>query len=475
MPYKIKINEKTGERCVINSETSEEKGCHKTHAEALDQMKALYAAEGVEKGLEELEKCYPEYSYNPYAAISTLAELDQLRAAKELSHEIDEQLWDYRAVFDAIWQNQMLNLSDKIAKSADLVNEFLDRVKKYTEEDVSKSDNSNPAENDTAQKVLENSDRVEKEWQVVLDTTLTKSNEKRLAYGVVLKPNEFDAQGDIITVDEIEKLNKEVKKRRIDLDNPENNRRVAVDRIEFRRSLLEKSRTESSKSRTGYVVEKNIDRIVDHVFKNIEVYGVENIDLIGGYIFEALVELELSDTDSKLSQDLIGVLSARPENRNVDFKLSSEEVKRVEELYTVYSKENGNSHADKLCIGNNISIRKIAGLIEIKKASSSDISEEYVSQVLKSAKNLNSFISWINSNPTLKSGEKILIGKFEQAAWNNMAIFIVEPHQEGDRGNRSFRRQEFNIHLLRSIIDSKVIHEIATAVVGDLKKSPGQA
>jgi len=204
MPYKIKINEKTGERCVINSETSEEKGCHKTHAEALDQMKALYAAEGVEKGLEELEKCYPEYSYNPYAAISTLAELDQLRAAKELSHEIDEQLWDYRAVFDAIWQNQMLNLSDKIAKSADLVNEFLDRVKKYTEEDVSKSDNSNPAENDTAQKVLENSDRVEKEWQVVLDTTLTKSNEKRLAYGVVLKPNEFDAQGDIITVDEIE-------------------------------------------------------------------------------------------------------------------------------------------------------------------------------------------------------------------------------------------------------------------------------
>ncbi len=277
------------------------------------------------------------------------------------------------------------------------------------------------------------------------------------------------------TVDEIEKLNKEVKKRRIDLDNPENNRRVAVDRIEFRRSLLEKSRTESSKSRTGYVVEKNIDRIVDHVFKNIEVYGVENIDLIGGYIFEALVELELSDTDSKLSQDLIGVLSARPENRNVDFKLSSEEVKRVEELYTVYSKENGNSHADKLCIGNNISIRKIAGLIEIKKASSSDISEEYVSQVLKSAKNLNSFISWINSNPTLKSGEKILIGKFEQAAWNNMAIFIVEPHQEGDRGNRSFRRQEFNIHLLRSIIDSKVIHEIATAVVGDLKKSPGQA
>lgn len=272
------------------------------------------------------------------------------------------------------------------------------------------------------------------------------------------------------SVEDVEKISKVAKKRKLDLVNPEVNHRLSIDRITFKESLIKESINLAEESRTGYIVSKNIDFIVDHVFKNLEIYGIYETELIGGYIFDALVELELGDSQSKLSQDLTSTLKNRPENKNLAFDLNSKELSRIEELYTIYSRQNGNSHADKLCIGQNFSFKKIAGLIEIKKASSSDVDEEYVSQILKSAKNLNAFINWVNTNPALKNGERLLIGKLDQAAWNNMAIFIIEPHQEGDRGNRSFRRQEFNIHLLRSIIDSKIIHEITTAVAADLKK-----
>lgn len=71
-----------------------------------------------------------------------------------------------------------------------------------------------------ARKLL-NGEKTEKSWNAILKSF--GDDEKRLAYGIVLKPDVVDAQGDIMTADEIEKAAHEffINSRIMDLQHKE--------------------------------------------------------------------------------------------------------------------------------------------------------------------------------------------------------------------------------------------------------------
>ena len=127
MPWKIEQHD--GEFCVMKEEDGSTVKCHKTRGEAVNHMKALYAAEGKDMTEKEMiEKCYPEMAqpYSPYGGATTFDELEAMREARESMYKIHDVVYD----FDTLSGNIMASMfiENKAVALKKLAQELVSRL-----------------------------------------------------------------------------------------------------------------------------------------------------------------------------------------------------------------------------------------------------------------------------------------------------------------------------------------------------------
>ena len=127
MPWKIEQHD--GEFCVMKEEDGSTVKCHKTRGEAVNHMKALYAAEGKDMTEKEMiEKCYPEMAqpYSPYGGATTFDELEAMREARESMYKIHDVIYD----FDTLSSNIIASMSieNKAVALKKLAQELVSRL-----------------------------------------------------------------------------------------------------------------------------------------------------------------------------------------------------------------------------------------------------------------------------------------------------------------------------------------------------------
>ena len=139
MPWKITRN---GEEHCVYKESGELEACHKTRAEAVAHMKALYASEGVKKSLLELEKCF--YSEPFLYAATSFAEAEKIEEAYHKQMEVNKLFNQYLDIAHYILYGY--EVEDRIGKLDNLTKELSARVQmssemehEMEEEDVEKA------------------------------------------------------------------------------------------------------------------------------------------------------------------------------------------------------------------------------------------------------------------------------------------------------------------------------------------------
>ena len=118
--------------------------------------------------------------------IYSFNELDGFRTAQRKVQEAYSTIDDFMGLMYSIITSP--EIVDKAGRIVALSRELEARITSDAPEEVTET--------------REDSEKTEKSWSAVLKAM---DGEKRLAYGVVLKPDVIDAQGDIMTQEDIEK------------------------------------------------------------------------------------------------------------------------------------------------------------------------------------------------------------------------------------------------------------------------------
>jgi hypothetical protein len=150
MPYSLKRNEK-GDWCVSNKETGESKGCSTSRAKGVANMRALYSASAGEKMgkkevdeytdllLKELEKEYPaEAGVGYWSGVTSFAELDQERAAREAAQEISQEIWNTASDFQMLASNIQFDpaVENKLEAVSALAEEMAQRLAREIPQEI---------------------------------------------------------------------------------------------------------------------------------------------------------------------------------------------------------------------------------------------------------------------------------------------------------------------------------------------------
>lgn len=151
MPYQVK-NE--GSKFCVHKKMDDRSmgrkmGCHDTKPEAMAQMRALYAAEGAKKEVEDIdlelkelglsnkqiedltEKCMGEMAsmgtYVPWG-VKSFDELDAWHDAQAVSKEISDNTYAFQRIVENIMSQYDVGLNEKMAAVRELADEFASRV-----------------------------------------------------------------------------------------------------------------------------------------------------------------------------------------------------------------------------------------------------------------------------------------------------------------------------------------------------------
>lgn len=139
MPYKI--FKRNGKSCVFTVDgqgrpKGETHGCHDSHAQAVQQMRALYVHANPAEGKAAKEIDTKEYVYVPFGVVS-FAELDKVLAAQDVAENVRELTQEFMDLTRNIMDAPALD--DKASAVNALATEFTTRLDKATKGEQEKA------------------------------------------------------------------------------------------------------------------------------------------------------------------------------------------------------------------------------------------------------------------------------------------------------------------------------------------------